>query len=98
MLASAMTATTHPSTSPGGVLLLSFAALALSGHSWSLPTFVRAPDPERGDSAGVFALGVFSGVASSCCAHGPGRGHDPLGPVVDTGRAVACSGWPMCSG
>ena len=52
----------------GGMLLLAFAVLALSGRSWSLPSFVRSPDPERGDSAGVFALGVFSGVASSCCA------------------------------
>lgn len=52
----------------GGLLLLGFAVLALSGRSWSLPSFVRSPDPERGDSAGVFALGVFSGVASSCCA------------------------------
>ena len=52
----------------GGLLLLSFAVLALTGRSWSLPAFVRSPDPERGDSAGVFALGVFSGIASSCCA------------------------------
>jgi len=29
---------------------------------------VRTPDIERGDTASVFALGVFSGVASSCCA------------------------------
>ena len=52
----------------GGALLLTFAVLALTGRTWSLPSFVRSPDPERGDSAGVFALGVFSGVASSCCA------------------------------
>ena len=52
----------------GGALLLGFAALAVAGRSWSLPSFMRSPDPERGDSAGVFALGVFSGVASSCCA------------------------------
>lgn len=68
MLASALTRYHGPLYVAGGVLLLGFAALALSGHSWSLPTFVRAPDPERGDSAGVFALGVFSGIASSCCA------------------------------
>jgi len=34
----------------------------------SLPSFVRAPDTTRGDSASFFALGVFSGLASSCCA------------------------------
>jgi cytochrome c biogenesis protein CcdA len=52
----------------GGLLLLGLAVLALSGRTWSLPSFVRSPDPERGDSAGAFALGLFSGVASSCCA------------------------------
>lgn len=52
----------------GGLLLLGLAGLALSGRSWSLPAFVRAPSIERSDTAGVFALGVFSGVASSCCA------------------------------
>ncbi len=52
----------------GGALLLALAALALLGRSWSLPSFVRAPSLERSDSAGVLALGVFSGVASSCCA------------------------------
>jgi cytochrome c biogenesis protein CcdA len=52
----------------GGILLLALAVLAVSGRTWSLPRFLRAPDPERGDTAGVFALGVFSGVASSCCA------------------------------
>jgi cytochrome c biogenesis protein CcdA len=29
---------------------------------------MRMPDTSRGDSASFFALGVFSGVASSCCA------------------------------
>lgn len=52
----------------GGILLLLLAALSLSGRSWSMPSFVRAPSLERADSAGVLALGVFSGVASSCCA------------------------------
>jgi hypothetical protein len=33
-----------------------------------MPSFVRAPAVDRSDTAGVFALGVFSGVASSCCA------------------------------
>ncbi len=52
----------------GGLLLLFLAALALTGRSWTMPTFVRSPSLERGDTASVFALGVFSGVASSCCA------------------------------
>jgi len=68
LVASALTAYHTWLYAAGGLLLLSLAVLALSGHTWSLPTFLRTPDPERGDSAGVFALGVFSGVASSCCA------------------------------
>ncbi|WP_052436290.1 cytochrome c biogenesis CcdA family protein [Georgenia sp. SUBG003] len=52
----------------GGLLMLVLAALSLSGRMWSLPSFVRAPDTARGDTASFFALGVFSGVASSCCA------------------------------
>jgi cytochrome c biogenesis protein CcdA len=52
----------------GGLLMLALAVLALLGRSWSLPRFVRTPNIERGDTASVFALGVFSGVASSCCA------------------------------
>ena len=52
----------------GGVLMLALAVLAVSGKMWSLPSFLRAPDTSRGDSASFFSLGVFSGVASSCCA------------------------------
>jgi cytochrome c biogenesis protein CcdA len=52
----------------GGVLMLVLAAYALSGRMWSLPSFLRAPDPAAGDSGSFFALGVFSGIASSCCA------------------------------
>ena len=52
----------------GGGLMLVLAVLALSGRMWSLPGFLRAPDTTRGDSASVFSLGVFSGLASSCCA------------------------------
>ena len=52
----------------GGALLLMLAVYALSGRMWSLPSFVRSPDTGRGDSASFFTLGVFSGVASSCCA------------------------------
>lgn len=52
----------------GGVLMLLLAAYSLSGHMWSLPSFLKAPDTRRGDSGSFFALGVFSGIASSCCA------------------------------
>lgn len=52
----------------GGVLMLALAALSLSGRMMSLPSFLRAPDTARGDSGSFFALGVFSGIASSCCA------------------------------
>jgi len=52
----------------GGVLMFALAGLALSGRMWSLPSFLRAPDTSRGDTASFFALGVFSGIASSCCA------------------------------
>ena len=52
----------------GGLLMLGLAGLSLSGHTWSLPRFLRAPDTSTGDSAAMFALGVFAGVASSCCA------------------------------
>lgn len=52
----------------GGVLLLAMALAAAGGASWSLPIMRGAPDIQRTDSGGVFALGVFSGAASACCA------------------------------
>lgn len=52
----------------GGILMFALAALALSGRMWSMPSMLRAPDTTRGDTASFFALGVFSGIASSCCA------------------------------
>ena len=52
----------------GGALMLALAVFTLSGRMLSLPSFVRAPDTTGGDSASFFALGVFSGLASSCCA------------------------------
>ncbi|WP_448072970.1 cytochrome c biogenesis CcdA family protein [Georgenia yuyongxinii] len=52
----------------GGLLMIALAVFALSGKMWSLPSFLRAPDTSRGDSASFFSLGVFSGIASSCCA------------------------------
>jgi len=68
-LVAATIATYHaPLYYAGGALMLLLAVYSLSGHMWSLPTFLRAPDTRRGDSASFFALGVFSGIASSCCA------------------------------
>ncbi len=52
----------------GGGLMLVLALLSLRGTTWSLPFLTRSPDLQRTDSAGVFALGLFSGAASSCCA------------------------------
>jgi len=52
----------------GGALMLLLAGYSLSGHMWSLPSVLRAPDTRRGDAGSFFALGVFSGIASSCCA------------------------------
>lgn len=52
----------------GGVLMLVMALFAVTGKTWSLPMLKGSPDLRRTDSAGVFALGVFSGAASSCCA------------------------------
>lgn len=52
----------------GGILMLALAAWSLTGRMWSLPSFLRTPDTRRGDTASFFALGVFSGIASACCA------------------------------
>jgi cytochrome c-type biogenesis protein len=52
----------------GAILMVVFAWLAITGASWSLPLMRGAPDIARSDSGGVFALGVFSGAASACCA------------------------------
>jgi cytochrome c biogenesis protein CcdA len=68
VLAGAIARYHQPLYLAGGTLMFALAALALSGRMWSLPSFVRAPDTTRRDSASFFALGVFSGIASSCCA------------------------------
>ena len=52
----------------GGLLLLGLGAVAFSGKVWALPMLRNSPDIQRTDSGGVFALGVFSGAASACCA------------------------------
>ncbi len=57
-----------PLYAAGGALLLLLAVLAVTGKTWTLPMMGSAPDVARTDTAGVFALGVFSGAASACCA------------------------------
>lgn len=52
----------------GGLLMLALAALSLSGRMLALPASLRAPDTTSGDWLSFFCLGVFSGIASSCCA------------------------------
>lgn len=52
----------------GAVLLFALAFISLGGGTWSLPFMRSSPDISRTDSAGVYALGVFSGAASACCA------------------------------
>ncbi|MGE9807136.1 cytochrome c biogenesis CcdA family protein [Janibacter sp. G1551] len=52
----------------GGALMLALAALSLSGRMMTLPASLRAPDTTGGDWLSFFSLGVFSGIASSCCA------------------------------
>lgn len=52
----------------GGLLMIGLGLLALTGRMWSMPSVLRAPDTTRGDTATFFSLGVFSGIASSCCA------------------------------
>jgi len=52
----------------GGTLLVGIAILAVTGKTWMLPMMRQAPDVTRTDAGSVFALGVFSGAASACCA------------------------------
>ena len=52
----------------GAALLLALAVVSLSRGTWSLPFLRESPDISRTDSAGIYALGVFSGAASACCA------------------------------
>ena len=80
-----------------GALMLLLAAYSLSGRMWSLPSFLRAPDTARGDSASFFALGVFSGIASSCCAPVL-AGVMTLSALSGPRSAASPSAWPTCSG
>ncbi|MGH3666196.1 MAG: cytochrome c biogenesis CcdA family protein, partial [Egibacteraceae bacterium] len=51
----------------GGLLMLALAAHTLLGGELKLPMPSRRPGAPTGPF-GVYSLGVFSGVASSCCA------------------------------
>lgn len=51
----------------GGLFLLTLGVMTLRGRGFELP-FMRAPSFEGRPGASIFALGVFSGAASSCCA------------------------------
>lgn len=51
----------------GGLFLLALGLMTLRGRGFDLP-FLRAPRFEGRPGASVFALGLFSGAASSCCA------------------------------
>jgi cytochrome c-type biogenesis protein len=68
LVASAIANYHQPLYYAGGALMLMLAGFTVSGRMISLPSFLRAPDTRGGDSASFFALGVFSGIASSCCA------------------------------
>ena len=70
----------------GGVLMLTFAAFAFLGRSWSMPSFIRAPSLARGDGGGMFAIGVFSGDRLVVLRAGAGRRHDDVGAVLDDDR------------
>jgi len=51
----------------GGIFLLSLGAFILTGRHFSLP-FIRQPNIQVQSAGSVFALGVFSGFATLCCA------------------------------
>ncbi|AEI10668.1 cytochrome c biogenesis CcdA family protein [Cellulomonas gilvus] len=68
VLAGAIAKYHQPLYIAGGLLMIALGVFALSGRMWSLPSFVRAPDTARADTGSFFALGVFSGIASACCA------------------------------
>ena len=68
LVASAVASYHQPLYYAGGLLMLALAGFSLSGRMMSLPKFLHAPDTSRGETGSFFALGVFSGIASSCCA------------------------------
>ena len=51
----------------GGVFLFVLGIILLAGKHFSLP-FRAHPEFKKHNAASVFALGVFSGIATTCCA------------------------------
>lgn len=51
----------------GGLFLVAVGVMTLRGGGFELP-FLRAPAFKSRPGASIFAIGVFSGAASSCCA------------------------------
>ncbi|MBI2099381.1 cytochrome c biogenesis protein CcdA [Candidatus Uhrbacteria bacterium] len=51
----------------GGVLLIALGLVLLTGRHFSLPFSVN-PTLKRHNAFSVFVLGVFSGIATTCCA------------------------------
>src|SRR3972149_7348232 len=53
----------------GGVFLIVLGAILLIGKHFSLP-FRVSPSLKRHNAFSVFTLGIFSGIATTCCAPG----------------------------
>lgn len=51
----------------GGIFLLGLGLTMVLGFHWSLPFRVN-PTLKRHNAASVFTLGIFSGIATTCCA------------------------------
>lgn len=51
----------------GGAFMIALAVLALSGRMIQPPRLFRAPATEHNGYGAMFTLGIFSGVATSCC-------------------------------
>ena len=53
----------------GGILMLLMSFAAFAGKGWTLPIpMLRGPKIAPGTPPGMFLLGMFSGIVSSCCA------------------------------
>src|SRR6266508_2659367 len=75
--------------SAGGVLLLGLGGYTLAGGQLRLPMPGRPAKPgRRAGPLAVWSLGVFSGVASACCAPGLAGVVALSGLAASFGRAV----------
>lgn len=52
----------------GGVILLLLGFMMLFGKSLELPFTVNLPDAKKYDVASIYVLGIFSAMATTCCA------------------------------